>query len=65
MLLVYHLHTLMHYFVTRLLHQGVDKQTVAELAGQHNYWFRRICKGRRKTDISHSLFYFANQLNTV
>ena len=29
----YHLHTLRHYFVTTLLHHGVDKQTVAELAG--------------------------------
>ena len=29
----YHLHTLRHYFVSTLLHGGVDKQTVAELAG--------------------------------
>ena len=29
----YHLHTLRHYFVSTLLHHGVDKQTVAELAG--------------------------------
>lgn len=29
----FHLHTLRHYFVSTLLHQGVDKQTVAELAG--------------------------------
>ena len=29
----YHLHTLRHYFVSTLLHNGVDKQTVAELAG--------------------------------
>ena len=29
----YHLHPLRHYFVTTLLHHGVDKQTVAELAG--------------------------------
>ena len=29
----YHLHTLRHYYVTSLLHSGVDKQTVAELAG--------------------------------
>ncbi len=29
----YHLHTLRHYFVTSLLHSGVDKQTVSELAG--------------------------------
>ncbi len=29
----YHLHTLRHYFVTTLLHAGVDTNTVAELAG--------------------------------
>ena len=29
----FHLHTLRHYFVSSLLHSGVDKQTVAELAG--------------------------------
>ena len=29
----YHLHTLRHYFVSTMLHNGVDKQTVAELAG--------------------------------
>ena len=29
----YHLHTWRHYFVTSLLHGGVDKQTVADLAG--------------------------------
>ena len=29
----YHLHTLRHLYVTTLLHGGVDKQTVADLAG--------------------------------
>lgn len=29
----YHLHTLRHYYVSSLLHGGVDKQTVADLAG--------------------------------
>ena len=29
----FHLHTLRHYFVSAMLHNGVDKQTVAELAG--------------------------------
>lgn len=29
----YHLHTLRHYFVSSLLHSGIDKQTVADLAG--------------------------------
>ena len=31
--LTFHLHTLRHYFVSTMLHEGVDKQTVAELAG--------------------------------
>lgn len=29
----FHLHTLRHYFVSTLLHSGVDRNTVAELAG--------------------------------
>lgn len=29
----YHLHTMRHLFVSTLLHNGVDKQTVADLAG--------------------------------
>ena len=29
----YHLHTMRHFFVSTLLHHGVDKQTVADLAG--------------------------------
>lgn len=29
----FHLHTLRHYYVSTLLHHGVDKQTVAELVG--------------------------------
>lgn len=29
----YHLHTMRHYFVTTMLHCGIDKQTVADLAG--------------------------------
>jgi integrase len=29
----FHLHTLRHYFVSAMLHSGVDKNTVAELAG--------------------------------
>jgi integrase len=35
----YHLHTLRHYFVTALLHSGVDKQTVADLAGHGDTGF--------------------------
>ena len=32
-------HMLRHYFVTSLLHQGVDEQTVAELAGHGDTGF--------------------------
>ena len=35
----YHLHTLRHYFVTSLLHCGVDKQTVADLVGHADTGF--------------------------
>jgi len=35
----YHLHTLRHYFVTSLLHCGVDKQTVADLMGHADTGF--------------------------
>ncbi len=35
----YHLHTLRHYFVSSLLHCGVDKQTVADLVGHSDTGF--------------------------
>ncbi len=35
----FHLHTLRHYFVSTMLHNGVDKQTVAELAGHRDTSF--------------------------
>lgn len=35
----YHLHTLRHYFVTSLLHCGVDKQTAADLVGHADTGF--------------------------
>ncbi len=35
----FHLHTLRHFFVTSMLHNGVDKQTVAELAGHGDTGF--------------------------
>ena len=35
----FHLHTLRHYFVSAMLHEGVDKQTVAEMAGHGNTSF--------------------------
>ena len=53
----YHLHTLRHYFVTSLLHQGVDKQTVAELAGHGDTGFleRTYCHPQmaRKQQAAH------------
>lgn len=35
----YHLHTLRHYYVTSLLHSGVDKKTVADLVGHADTGF--------------------------
>lgn len=35
----FHLHTLRHYFVSTMLHNGADKQTVAELAGHGDIGF--------------------------
>lgn len=35
----FHLHTLRHYFVSTMLHNGVDRQTVAELAGHGDTGF--------------------------
>ena len=35
----YHLHTLRYYYVTSLLHSGVDKQTVADLVGHADTGF--------------------------
>lgn len=60
----YHLHTLRHYFVSTMLHNGVDKQTVAELAGHGDTGFleRTYChpQMRLKQDaanqLTHSLF---------
>ena len=40
----FHLHTLRHYFVSTMLHNGADKQTVAELAGHGDIGFlERTC----------------------
>ena len=60
----YHLHTLRHYFVSTMLHNGVDKQTVAELAGHGDTGFleRTYChpQMRLKRDaanqLAHSIF---------
>ena len=46
----YHLHTLRHYYVTSLLHSGVDKQTVADLVGHADTGFleRTYCHPQQK-----------------
>ena len=46
----YHLHTLRHYFVTSLLHCGVDKQTVTDLVGHADTGFleRTYCHPQMK-----------------
>ena len=46
----FRLHTLRHYFVSAMLHEGVDKQTVAELAGHGDTSFleRTYCHPQMK-----------------
>lgn len=64
----YHLHTLRHYFVSAMLHNGVDKQTVAELAGHGDTGFleRTYChpqmqlKQKAANRFSESVFYSHN-----
>ena len=55
----YHLHTLRHFFVSTLLHSGIDKQTVAELAGHADTGFleRTYCHPEmaRKRDAATSM----------
>ena len=55
----YHLHTLRHFFVSTLLHSGIDKQTVAELAGHGDTGFleRTYChpEMERKQDAAESM----------
>lgn len=61
----FHLHTLRHYFVSTMLHSGVDKQTVAELAGHGDTSFleRTYChpqmmlKWDAADRLTDSLFY--------
>jgi len=49
----YHLHTLRHYFVTALLHCGVDKQTVADLVGHGDTGFleRTYCHPQQEQKV--------------
>ena len=62
-----HLHTLRHYFVSTLLHKGVDRQTVANLAGHcdTSYLEQTYChpqmelKQRAANQISESILPFA------
>ncbi len=59
----FHLHTLRHFYVSSLLHSGVDKQTVAELAGHGDTSFlertychpQMECKQRAAAEISQTL----------
>lgn len=55
----YHLHTLRHFFVSTLLHSGIDKQTVAELAGHGDTGFleRTYChpEMERKQEAAESM----------
>ena len=49
----YHLHTLRHYFVTSLLHCGVDKQTVADIVGHADTGFleRTYCHPQKEQKV--------------
>ena len=69
----YHLHTLRHYFVSTMLHNGVDKQTVAELAGHGDTSFleRTYChpqmqlKQRAANQFTQSVFFGGSCTNTT
>lgn len=60
----FHLHTLRHYFVSTMLHSGVDKQTVADLAGHGDTSFlertychpQTILKQRAAVALSNTIF---------
>ena len=64
----YHVHTLRHFFVSTLLHEGVDKNTVADLAGHGDTSFleRTYChpqmqlKQEAAKRMSNSLFATPN-----
>ena len=69
----YHLHTLRHYFVSTMLHNGVDKQTVAELAGHGDTGFleRTYChpqmqlKQKAANQFTRSVFFGGSVTNTA
>ena len=69
----YHLHTLRHYFVSTMLHSGVDKQTVAELAGHGDTSFleRTYChpqmqlKQRAANQFTQNVFFGGSCTNAA
>ena len=69
----YHLHTLRHYFVSTMLHNGVDKQTVAELAGHGDTSFleRTYChpqmqlKQRAANQFTQNVFFGGSCANAA
>lgn len=69
----YHLHTLRHYFVSTMLHNGVDKQTVAELAGHGDTSFleRTYChpqmqlKQRAANQFTQNVFFGGSSTNAA
>ncbi len=69
----YHLHTLRHYFVSTMLHNGVDKQTVAELAGHGDTGFleRTYChpqmqlKQKAANQFTQRVFFGGGVTNTA
>ena len=67
----FHLHTLRHYFVSTMLHSGVDKQTVADLAGHGDTSFleRTYCHPQMalKKNAAHKMFesLFSDGVGTV
>ena len=61
----YHLHTLRHYFITSLLHSGIDKQTVADLAGHCDTGFleRTYCHPQMELKAQASKAMFGHLLS--
>lgn len=61
----FHLHTLRHYVVSTMLHNGLDKQTVTELAGHGDTSFleqtychlQRELKQQASGRLTNTLFY--------
>lgn len=68
----FHLHTLRHYFVSAMLHSGVDKQTVADLAGHGDTSFlertychpQTLAKQKAAVGMSNILFDSTSYIDT-